>query len=363
MWLLIAGDLRRRWLEYALVAAAVALVVAAIVVQRALAASAEDQVHALAHRLGRNMLVLSTGEDLAEFHAQRFGPPSLPDTAPDAIRSSAIAAHVQSIQARIYGRTQVGPASVIVVGEDLGWPALPGVEPAVLGPEAARRLGASAGAALTIAGQRFTVLQVVEAVPDQLDAAVFMPIPAAQRLLGAPGKLSALRLGGCWCRLDPAALAGEVEKLLPGSKAITVAGMLNAQKGSVATVKRYSGALAAAGIVLVAGLVASVVGSQARRRAREIGLLAAIGAPPHRVARVLALQAALAAALGGASGWALALPLARVVGPRLVGAPVEPGPGLLAPAVALAAAVAWIAASLPAHRAATLDPTVVLRES
>ena len=363
MWLLIAGDLRRRWLEYALVGAAVAFVAAAIVVQRALAASAEDQVHALAHHLGRNMLVLPADADVGAFHAQRFGPPSLPDTAPDTIRSSAIAGHIQSIQARIYGHAHVGAASVVVVGEELGWPALPEVQPAVLGPEAARRLGASAGSALTIGGERFNVLQVADAVPDQLEAAIFMPVAAAQRLLGAPGKLSALRLGGCWCRIDPAALATNVEKLLPGSKAITVAGMLNAQKGTVATVKRYSTALATAGLVLVAGLVAAVVASQARRRAREIGLLAAIGAPPQRVAAVLATQAAVAAALGAAVGWALAFPVARYLGPHLVHAPVEPGAGLLAPAVALAAVVAWIVASIPALRAASLDPTVVLRES
>lgn len=363
MWLLIAGDLRRRWLEYVLVAAAVALVATAIVVQRALAASAEDQVHALAHRLGRNMLVVPSDADVGAFHAQQFGAPSLPDSAPDTIRSSPLAGHIQSIQARIYGHAQVGATSVIVVGEDLGWPALPGIEPAVLGPEAARRLGAAQGATLTIGSERLSVLQVADAVPDQLEAAVFMPVAAAQRLLGAPGKLSALRLGGCWCRIDPAALATNVEKLLPGSKAITVAGMLNAQKGSVATVKQYSSAIATAGLVLVAGLVAAVVASQARRRAREIGLLAAIGAPPQRVAGTFAVQAAIAAALGAAAGWALAFPVAREVGPRLVGAPVTPGAGLLAPAVALAAAVAWIAATIPARKAASLDPTVVLRES
>ena len=41
-----------------------------------------------------------------------------------------------------------------------------------------------------------------------------MPLAAAQRVLGRPGELSALRLGGCWCRIDVATLAGEVEKLV-----------------------------------------------------------------------------------------------------------------------------------------------------
>ena len=39
MWMLFVGEMRRRWLEYALGAAAVALVVAALVTQRAVTAT------------------------------------------------------------------------------------------------------------------------------------------------------------------------------------------------------------------------------------------------------------------------------------------------------------------------------------
>ena len=100
MWMIFFGDLRRRWAEYALGAAAVALVVAALVTHRAVTASAEVSVHELAHRLGRNMLVVPASTDLAAFHAQRYGPDALPDTFPDTIRSSRVAQHVQSIEAR-----------------------------------------------------------------------------------------------------------------------------------------------------------------------------------------------------------------------------------------------------------------------
>lgn len=363
MWMIFVGELRRRWAEVLLGAAAISLVVAAFVAQRAVTASAESAVHDLAHRLGTNMLVLPASADLGDFYARRYPSDGLPDTTPATIRASPLAAHVRAIEARLYGTVLVNGVPLVVAGQDLGWPTRGDLEPAVLGPAAARALGVGPGGKLALSGTVFDVLRVADAAPDGLDMAVFVPLAAAQRVLGRPGQLSALRLGGCWCRIDVATLAADVERLLPGSRAVTVAGMLKAQKGSVATMQRYSGVLDAAGIVLVAGLVFALVSSQARRRVREIGLLAAIGAPPDRIARLFTWQAAVAGAAGGLAGWALAFPATRWLGEATLGAPVAVPAGLLGTAMALAAAVSFFAAAIPARRAARLDPTAVLRES
>ncbi|WP_242344634.1 ABC transporter permease [Anaeromyxobacter terrae] len=365
MWMLFIfiGDLRRRWAEYALGAAAVALVVAALVTHRAVTASAEESVHELAHRLGRNMLVVPAATDLSAFHARRFGSEALPDTYPDTIRSSRVAEHVRSIEARLYGNVRAGTGEVVVVGQDLDWPSLGDAEPAILGAEAARALGVAAGGTFSLGGRAFLALRIADPPPDGLDGAVFMPLAAAQRVLGRPGELSALRLGGCWCRIDVATLAGEVEKLVPGARAVTVAGMVKAQKGSVETMQRYSTVLHLTGFAVVALVIGSLAASQARRRARELGLLVAVGASPRALAGMFALQAAIAGAVGGVVGWALAAPLTRQLGASLLASPLAPPAGLLLPAAGLAALVSAGAALVPAARAASLDPTVVLRES
>lgn len=364
MWMLFIGDLRRRWIEYAFGALAVALVVAALVTQRAVSASAEDSVHELAHRLGRNMLVVPAATDLAAFYDQRYGPEGLPDAFPGIIRSSHVAQHVQSIEARLYGNVRAaGGGDVIVVGQELAWPALGDLAPAVLGPQAARALGVGPGGTFQLEGVAFSVLQVAEAPPDGLDTAVFMPLAAAQRVLRRPGELSVLRLGGCWCRIDIATLAGEVEKLLPGARAVTVAGMIKAQKGSVETMQRYSGILQLTGGVVIALVIGSLAASQARRRMRELGLLVAVGARPGALAALFTAQAAAWGAFGGGVGWLAAMPLTKHVAASLLGAPLAPSPGLLLPAVGLAALVSAFAAFIPAARATALDPTVVLRES
>jgi putative ABC transport system permease protein len=363
MWMLFIGDLRKRWLEYALGALAVALVVAALVTQRAISASAEESVHELAHRLGRNMLVVPAATDLGAFYDQRYGPEMLPDTSPSEIRSSRVAPHIQSIESRLYGNVKAGVGDLIVVGQDLMWPTLGDVTPAVLGGRAAQTLGVGPGGTFQLRGRVFSVLQVADSPPDGLDTGVFMPLGAAQQILGRPGALSALRIGGCWCRIDPAALAGEVEKILPGSRAVTVAGMLRAQKGSVETMKRYSGLLQLTGGIVIALVIGSLAASQARRRSRELGLLVAIGARPRALTAVFMAQAAAWGALAGAVGWGAAAPVTRHVAASLLGAPLTPSPNLLFPAVLLAAVVSAIAASIPAARATALDPTVVLRES
>ena len=363
MWMLLWGEMRRRWPEYLAVVATVGLVVTALVAQRAVAGAADETMHELAHRLGRNMLVVPAAMDLGGFHRQEYGDAALPDDAPAALLRSPAGSHLRAIQARLYGRADVGTASVLLVGEARSWPAAPGgLVPAVLGAEAARRLGAGRGSRLEAGPLGLSVMDVVADADGGLDEAVFVPLEAGQRILGRPGQVNALRLAGCWCRIDVAALAAEVERSLPGSRAVTAAGLLDAQVGSVAEVRRYSAVLLAVGTALVAAVAVAVVAAQARRRRREIGLLVAVGAPPGRIARAMTARAALLAAAGGLAGWALAVPAVRWLGAEALGAAPAVPVSLLLPAVAGSALVAALAASLPARRAAGLDPTEVLRE-
>jgi predicted lysophospholipase L1 biosynthesis ABC-type transport system permease subunit len=362
---LLLAQFRRYWLEYLLGAAAIGLVVAALVAQRAITASADGAVHDLAHRLGRNMLVLPAGTDAAEFHRQRYDRAGMAEDVPGRIMASPLAQHVRAIQARLYGNAVVAGTPVVLVGEASDWPPAPagGTVPALAGGEVARRLGVGPGATLEVGGVRLSVVRIADPAPEGLDEALFVPLPAAQAILGRPGEINALRLGGCWCRIDVAALGGEIEKLLPGTRAITVAGMVDAQKGAVATMKRYSGWLEAAGLLLVALVVVGLVSSQARRRSRELGLLAAIGASPRSIAALFSLQAAAAGAVGGLAGWLAAVPLTRHLSERILGAAATPSAEMLLPAVVACALASAAVALVPAGRAAAADPTVVLRET
>lgn len=362
---LLVGQVRRFWFEYLLCAAAIGLVVAALVAQRAIVASADAAVHDLAHRLGKNMLVLPAEADVGEFHRQRYGEAGMSEDAAGRIQASPLAQHVRAMQARLYGNTTIASQRTVLVGEAGDWPPplTAGTAPAVAGAAAARRLGVAPGATIAVGGARLSVMGIADPAPEGLDEAIFVPLAVAQAIHGKPGQINALRLGGCWCRMDVAALAGEIEKLLPGVRAITVAGTVNAQKGAVETMRRFSGWVEAAGLALVALVVAGLVASQARRRSRELGLLAAIGASPTAIAGLFSLQAAVAGAVGGFGGWLVAVPLTRRLSQQILGTIATPSTAMLLPAVLGCALASAAIALLPAGRAAAADPTVVLRET
>ena len=57
MIVLFVRSLMHRWFELVLTSIVVAAVIATLTTQRALSSSTEEQVHGLAHKLGKNMLV------------------------------------------------------------------------------------------------------------------------------------------------------------------------------------------------------------------------------------------------------------------------------------------------------------------
>ena len=359
MWMILRGGLRRRWPEHLLVALVIATVVAGLGALRATSAAAEAEVHDIAHRLGRNMLLLPADVAPADFYAQRYRG-GLPDSAPERIRASPAGQHVQSMEARLYGNVEVQGRAVIVVGQEAGWPLLPaGRVPMVVGSAAAKALGLQAGGELKLGEVRLAVLEVADHPPDGLDTALFMPVAAAQKVLGRPGELSAIRLAGCWCSVDVKTLGAQIETALPGSRAITVTSVLQAQQGTVEVVRRYGTALHLLAAALVAALIASLAVSGSRRRARELGLLAAIGFPPGQVGGLLILEYTLVGFAGGLAGWLGGATVAQ----WLVGAAAAAVPNPSFTLVLGAAALSAVAAAIPALRAAALDPAVALRET
>jgi ABC-type antimicrobial peptide transport system permease subunit len=112
-------------------------------------------------------------------------------------------------------------------------------------------------------------------------------------------------------------------------------------------------------LVASAGLY-GVIAYAAVRRTREIGVRLAIGARRSDIIRLFVGEALALAALGIAIGTPAALGCARLFQTLLYG--LDAGdPVTLAAAATTLLAVAWLAALLPARRAARLNPMVALR--
>ncbi len=366
MLFLFLRSVRYRWLEYVLGALVVAVVVAALTVQRSLSASTEAQVHDLAHKLGGNMVVVPSEADLFEFYALRYGDAGMPDSHPEKILRSGLRRQISVIQPRLYGNIEPAGVPLVLVGEQT----IVGGRMAdafssndvTLGETAAEKLALKQSDTLEVNGLQLTIDGVTSEPLDGLDVGVFGSLDLAQDTLDRPSVINAMRLAGCWCRLDVPKLALQVEDVLPDTKAMTVAGMLKAQKGTVAVAKRYSGVTLAVAVFLIATIVIVLIASQVKRQTREIGLLLATGASPWFVVVVFVAKAGIMGVLGGLGGYFLGFPLTEEIASRLIGLPLPVPKSLLGMTLALSIVVSMLSALVPAARAARLDPTLVLRE-
>ncbi|HYC32880.1 MAG TPA: ABC transporter permease [Gemmatimonadales bacterium] len=121
------------------------------------------------------------------------------------------------------------------------------------------------------------------------------------------------------------------------------------------------GAFACAGIGLAVVGIVGVMAFNVARRTRELGIRLALGATPGNVVRLVLSHGAKLVALGLAVGMLLALTGARLLRSLLYGITTADAASYTLTA-ALLGAVALIACWLPARRAASVEPTVVLRE-
>lgn len=367
MIVLFIRSLLHRWFEIVLTSVVVAAVVATLTTQRALSASTEAQVHELAHKLGKNMLVVPKATNLSSFYAMDYGEASMPDSYPDRIlQSPELRTPISLIQSRLYGNVEPKGVPLVLVGEQTmkrGRVADPfSSDRVIIGNTASDKLAVKPNDRVDVNGYQLTVANVVQTPPDGLDVGVFGPLDLAQDVLDRPEQLNAMRLAGCWCRLDVPKLASQVEGTLPGTRAVTIAGMLKAQKGTVATAKRYSKVAIAITIALIAAIVIGLIASQVRRQIRQIGLLLATGSSPWFVVLLFTSKAAIIGLLGGLAGYWLGFPLTEDIAARLIGITLPVPSGLMTPTITLALVVSVAAAAIPAFWAARLDPTRVLRE-
>ncbi len=121
-----------------------------------------------------------------------------------------------------------------------------------------------------------------------------------------------------------------------------------------------TGVVGAFGLLLGAVGIYGVTAYSASKRSHEIGIRIALGAGVSDVRRMVLRQGMVAPAIGMAIGVGAAVVLTRLLGSFLVGvSPLDPL--TFATVVGLLGSVAVLATSVPARRAARIDPVVTLR--
>jgi predicted permease len=170
-------------------------------------------------------------------------------------------------------------------------------------------------------------------------------------------------------KMDPNSLASdlriafaEVDPELPLERVMSMPAVIDHQKMGDALFTNMLGVFAILALIFAAigiyGLIAYSVG----QRTHEIGIRVALGAGSRQLIRMVLFEGLKMTAIGAAVGLALALPLPRVFGAMFSGfAFSEPRLYVIIPLAI--AAVSMIATYVPARRAASVDPTIALRNS
>jgi ABC-type lipoprotein release transport system permease subunit len=283
-------------------------------------------------------------------------------------------------------QVDVGPlgSSTVVAGRALA-PGDHGINVAVVEAGYAEQRGVGIGSTVMVAETAFEVVGTVRAEDGRLPSDLFVPLAAAQRLLGLSDQVNTIYVAA-----DSSAAVGavraEISRLLPSATVTTSGDLGGAVSGSLADASGLAGTLGvwlAAIVVLAAFLAAAVLTlTGVSRRVREIGTLKSLGWTSRRIVGQIMAESAAKGVLGAMAGVVLGCGAAATVtalAPTLSGsvdqAPASGGAaigavdvGITAPvtlsrtalAVAVALAGGLTAGMLGGWRAARLRPADAL---
>lgn len=231
----------------------------------------------------------------------------------------------------------------------------------ILGADTAGIIQARPGDNLRISDNDFRVAAVLPATGTIDDSRLFAHLHTVQRIAKLGEVVNVIEVMGC-CEDAAGKLIGDLEKMFPDAKVVTIASVVQTQVG----VNRLMGSISYVlliVLVLIGGIgIASTMYGNVSDRRREIGTLMALGATPGFVSRLILGKAAVIGCLGGFCGYALGTVLAVVAGPIWLDVAIGPIPSLSLVSLLSSLLVVLVASYLPARRAANLDPCVCFRE-
>ncbi len=270
---------------------------------------------------------------------------------------------------------EVNGAELLVVGVDFPaelqlkkWWSFRGEEPrrvdhVLLGAGIADKLGLQSGSELSVAGESYQVTAVLEPQGTEEDGLIFMQLLTVQRLAGLEGKLSLIEVAA-YCTTCPLPeIVDQIQHVLPQAK---VTALREAVLAREMVIDRFYYFAVAVGAVLFAigtlMVVVTVTGS-VNQRTKEIGILRAIGYRKSHVIEIILTEAVLLGFVGGLAGYLLGMGAAKILAPTMAGMQVAISWNpLLGVATAIGAiGLSLISSSLPAIRAAALEPVDALR--
>ena len=232
----------------------------------------------------------------------------------------------------------------------------------MVGADVAAAKGLKAGDKVKLLGESLTISAVLPMAGTVDDGRVFAHLHTVQRLAKMGEVVNCIEIMGC-CDDIAKGLVGQLSSLLPGTKVITIAQVVQTQVSVNRMMQGLSWLFLAILVVMAGAIIANATIANVRERRREIGTLLAIGATPAFINRLFLSKALLFGSVGGLVGYLMGTAIAVSFGSHWAGVAVTPLPILSVFATLGAGLVSTAAAWWPARTAATLDPCVCFQDS
>ena len=233
----------------------------------------------------------------------------------------------------------------------------------IVGSEASRILGVTAGGTLEVAGEERRVTGVLRPTGTLDDAAVIADLPAVQRALGKPGAVNLIEVSALCSGCPIEHMVDQIAAVLPHARVAPIRQAVAARERAVRQFTRFAYAVSA--VVLLVGtlVVSATMMASVVERTQEIGILRAVGYRRAQVGRVILTEAMWVTLAGGVVGWLVGLAATRALAPTMAPTAAAGGldPVLGAAAILGALVLGTAAGGYPAIRAARMDPSTALR--
>ncbi len=346
----------------------------------------QDEVRKTMLDMGLNFFILPRELDLGDYYTMNFGDATMPEDYVDKLfkalfrakegeKPAVIARHFFGM---LHGRIEIDGHKAILTGvlpeKDPKAKPKPGdvLKPGEvkLGKVIADALNLGEDDVLTIKGHKLKVTQVLSEEGAGDDVRIKTDLHTAQDILGKGRVINAIEALSCVCYgMTPVQIAREMEKKLPGTRAITRTFIATVRWRTREHIRLVSIVLISLTLIMGGFAVANQAFADVRERRREIGMFLAIGAGPLWVAGLFLEKFVLLGLLGGAIGYLVGNYLARALGPGILKTwqPFQAASGFISWKLALIAMLIAVGMSLvcsafSALKAARLDPAAILRE-
>ena len=242
----------------------------------------------------------------------------------------------------------------------------------VVGTHLAKRLNVNVGDSLdlqpidrepglkTKAARIYRIAMVLSTGASE-DDQVFVSLQDLQNLLGTPGRISLAELSIPGDTAQVERVVRELSALLPGIEVRPIRQIVNSEGKVLGTIRWLLLSLTTLILVIIAICVMATMAAIVFERRKDIGVMKALGAGDSAVMRLFIAEGAGLGFAAGAVGFFLGGMMARAVGERLFGVPLNLSWWSLPVVCGLTILLAVFGTLFPVRMVRAIRPVVVLK--